>query len=84
MKTSIAIHWRLKAQRYHLTGRACPTCHRTTFPPRPVCVYCAEQTEPLFPFDLEHRTVNGTESKQSHLTNLAPVKEPSLAVIAAQ
>ncbi|MGE5461763.1 MAG: zinc ribbon domain-containing protein [Syntrophothermus sp.] len=34
-------HWRLKAQRFRLKGRRCPTCDQAIFPPRPVCPHCA-------------------------------------------
>jgi hypothetical protein len=39
----ITCHWRLKAQRYHLEGSACPICGQLTFPPRPVCPDCTAQ-----------------------------------------
>lgn len=51
METGIARHWRLKAQRYRLLGRTCPDCHRKMFPPRAMCLYCADEIESAFPFD---------------------------------
>lgn len=37
-------HWRLKKQRYSLTGETCPHCKSQIFPPRAVCPYCQEET----------------------------------------
>lgn len=37
-------HWRLRAQRYRLEGSLCPGCGKPTFPPRPVCSHCIEQS----------------------------------------
>ena len=34
-------HWRLKKQRYTLTGEICPTCKTPLFPPRAVCPHCS-------------------------------------------
>ncbi len=51
METGIARHWRLKAQRYRLIGRTCPDCYRRMFPPRAICLYCADEVEAAFPFD---------------------------------
>jgi uncharacterized protein len=33
-------HWRLKKQRYALTGEICPNCKTPLFPPRAVCPHC--------------------------------------------
>ncbi len=33
-------HWRLKKQRYSLTGEICPSCKAVLFPPRAVCPHC--------------------------------------------
>ncbi len=33
-------HWRLKKQRYALTGEICPSCKTPLFPPRAVCPHC--------------------------------------------
>lgn len=33
-------HWRLKKQRYALTGEICSTCKTPLFPPRAVCPHC--------------------------------------------
>ena len=36
-------HWRLKKQRYTLTGVICPRCSARLFPPRDVCPHCASE-----------------------------------------
>lgn len=33
-------HWRLKRQRYGLSGKICPHCEYKIFPPRSVCPNC--------------------------------------------
>ena len=33
-------HWRLKKQRYTLTGEICPNCKTPLFPPRSICPHC--------------------------------------------
>ena len=33
-------HWRLKKQRYALTGEICMSCKTPLFPPRAVCPHC--------------------------------------------
>ncbi len=38
-------HWRLKKQRYALTGEICPTCKAPLFPPRTVCPYCGRDAQ---------------------------------------
>ena len=38
----VAQHWRLNAQRYHLTGTVCEGCGAAHFPPRAVCSACAQ------------------------------------------
>ena len=43
----VAQHWRLKAQRYTLTGTTCENCGEAHFPPREVCPYCQEQEATL-------------------------------------
>lgn len=39
---SIARSWRVKQQRYNLTGELCHHCGTTVFPPRDVCPECAK------------------------------------------
>jgi len=56
MSVDIVRHWRLKAQRYSLTGQTCPDCNQNIFPPRPVCPHCAETTAPVFPWNVEEIT----------------------------
>lgn len=38
---NIARHWRLREQRYHLTGTVCTRCGKVNFTPRPVCTECS-------------------------------------------
>lgn len=39
-------HWRLKKERYNLTGIVCPNpeCKTEIFPPRPICPECHGHT----------------------------------------
>ena len=46
----IARHWRLKSQRYSLTGQTCRDCNTLSFPPRDICPVCNEATDPVFQF----------------------------------
>ncbi len=46
----IAQNWRLKAQRYTLTGEQCPSCGHHIFPPRDICPECAAEAKTLFQF----------------------------------
>ena len=46
----IAQNWRLKGQRYSLTGEKCPNCGHAIFPPRDVCPECAAEAKTLFQF----------------------------------
>jgi uncharacterized protein len=46
----IAQNWRLKAQRYQLTGEKCPACGHFIFPPRDVCPECTAEAKTLFQF----------------------------------
>jgi hypothetical protein len=46
----ISQNWRLKAQRYTLTGEKCPNCGHFIFPPRDVCPECALEARTLFQF----------------------------------
>ena len=51
MTTEIARHWRLNSQRYQLVGEVCPKCGVKMFPPRDVCLECADDTrQPDFQF----------------------------------
>jgi hypothetical protein len=43
-------HWRLKKQRYSLTGEVCDHCDAKLFPPRDVCPECGEEAKTLFQF----------------------------------
>ena len=42
MATQIARHWRMKSQRYQLTGYTCSQCNTKMFQARVVCPTCAE------------------------------------------
>ena len=33
-------YWRIKKQRYTMTGEVCPHCDAKLFPPRDVCPHC--------------------------------------------
>jgi uncharacterized OB-fold protein len=50
MQMQIAQSWRLKGQRYTLTGEKCPACGHFIFPPRDVCPECAAEAKTLFQF----------------------------------
>ena len=43
-------HWRLKQQRYNLTGEICPHCEAKIFPPRDICPTCGEEAKSLYTF----------------------------------
>ncbi len=43
-------HWRLKKQRYALTGEVCPHCEAHIFPPRDVCPECGEEAKTAYQF----------------------------------
>ncbi|HOA22501.1 MAG TPA: zinc ribbon domain-containing protein [Aggregatilineales bacterium] len=38
-------HWRLREQRYNLTGTICTRCGKVAFSPRPVCPECSQPVE---------------------------------------
>lgn len=43
-------HWRLKKQRYSLTGEICPHCEAKIFPPRDVCPHCGGEAKEEYTF----------------------------------
>lgn len=43
-------HWRLKNQRYNLTGEICRECGAKLFPPRDVCPECSQPAYEPFTF----------------------------------
>ncbi len=43
-------HWRLRKQRYALTGEVCPHCEGKIFPPRDVCPHCGGEAKQRFDF----------------------------------
>lgn len=43
-------HWRLKSQRYNLTGEVCLKCGAKLFPPRDVCPECSQPAYEPFTF----------------------------------
>lgn len=47
----IARHWRLRGQRYGLTGTVCSSCGKTFFTPRPVCDVCHASASNLPTFE---------------------------------
>ncbi len=46
----IAQNWRLKAQRYTLTGEICEECGTKIFPPRDVCPECVKPARTPYTF----------------------------------
>ncbi|MCC7355451.1 MAG: Zn-ribbon domain-containing OB-fold protein [Anaerolineae bacterium] len=46
----IAQNWRLKAQRYNLTGEICEECGTKIFPPRDVCPECVKPARTPYTF----------------------------------
>jgi uncharacterized protein len=43
-------HWRLKKQRYALTGEVCPHCESKIFPPRDICPECGRDARTEYQF----------------------------------
>lgn len=43
-------HWRLRKQRYNLTGEVCPHCEAKIFPPRDVCPECGLDAKKVYQF----------------------------------
>ena len=58
-------HWRLKKQRYSLTGEVCDHCDAKLFPPRDICPECGEEAKTLFQF-------SGRGEVYSHTTVFDP------------
>jgi uncharacterized OB-fold protein len=50
MNMEIPRHWRLKNQRYKLTGEVCPHCQAKLFPPRDVCPECGGEAKTFYNF----------------------------------
>ena len=46
----VSRHWRLRQQRYGLTGEVCPHCDSKIFPPRDVCPDCGNDARTLYDF----------------------------------
>lgn len=46
----ISRHWRLRKQRYGLTGEVCPHCNAKIFPPRDVCPECGLEAKTAYTF----------------------------------
>ncbi|MCC7352901.1 MAG: Zn-ribbon domain-containing OB-fold protein [Anaerolineae bacterium] len=46
----VAQNWRLKAQRYNLTGEICTECGAKIFPPRDACPECARPARTPYTF----------------------------------
>ena len=43
-------HWRLKKQRYTLTGETCSHCNAKIFPPRDICPECKQDAKDTYKF----------------------------------
>ncbi len=43
-------HWRLRKQRYSLTGEVCPHCNAKLFPPRDICPECGQDAKTQYNF----------------------------------
>jgi hypothetical protein len=54
-------HWRLKKQRYALTGEVCPHCNAKIFPPRDVCPECGDEAKTEFTFSGRGEVYSFTE-----------------------
>ena len=46
----ISRHWRLRKQRYALTGEVCPHCQTKIFPPRDICPECGKEAKNQYNF----------------------------------
>lgn len=46
----VSRHWRLRQQRYGMTGEVCPHCDSKIFPPRDVCPDCGHDARTLYDF----------------------------------
>ncbi len=44
----ISRHWRIRKQRYALTGEVCPHCDAKIFPPRDVCPECGKEAKTAY------------------------------------
>ena len=44
-------YWRLREQRYHLTGTKCLSCGELSFPPRKVCPKCQSREMEAYSFN---------------------------------
>jgi len=43
-------HWRLRKQRYTLTGETCSHCNAKIFPPRDICPECKQDAKDAYQF----------------------------------
>ncbi len=84
-------HWRLKKQRYTLTGEECPHCKSKIFPPRDVCPYCGGEAKTQFSFSgrgkvYSYTHMSGVPSgfEQSAPYTIALVKLEEGPVVTAQ
>lgn len=69
-------HWRLKSQRYHLTGQVCRRCGCKLFPLRGVCPACGrEPYKPRLPEDQEDLAPFATATAQLELEKAYPVTD---------
>ena len=61
-------HWRLRKQRYNLTGEVCPHCDAKIFPPRDVCPECGLDAKKVYQF-------SGRGEVYSYSTVYSPPKD---------
>ena len=47
----VSRHWRMKAERYALTGRVCPQCGRALLRGREICPHCEGQATETYSFN---------------------------------
>jgi uncharacterized OB-fold protein len=64
-------HWRLRKQRYSLTGEICPHCEAKLFPPRVVCPECGGETRREY--NLRSEELAGSIQKNSSVFAEIPV-----------
>ena len=88
MTTEIARHWRLNSQRYQLVGEVCPKCGVKMFPPRDVCLECADDTRQsdfqfsgrgeVYSFTTVHNAPEGYQESAPYTVALVKLEEGPL------
>ncbi|MBN1265736.1 MAG: Zn-ribbon domain-containing OB-fold protein [Anaerolineales bacterium] len=80
-------HWRVRQQRYALTGEVCPHCDSKIFPPRDICPECGQDARTEYQFSgrgevYSYTTVNqapaGFESKAPYTLAMVKLEEGPL------